>query len=446
MAIKAGQILHVANQFVVDRLQTGGAGNLNIPTEKIYELGNRQSVAVVRDVPDLTFTMDALDVSTEIEAILTGKNGDGGALSDPTPDAFGLDGTSGTKYDLASYKPIDVVSPWRTSNDGANWDAVRGVAIPNLSLESVSYRYGLRDNAGESFSLRGDSIFYIPGNPYMEEVVATAGQTAFTFAAGNLPDSPGNTALIYKEQGNSLYALSVSINGARLTPGVDYTETGTGFTLAVGAAVGDKVRFVYGSAKPKSYLQDVHQGVAVKPAAIRGKDIQVFIGDTVGDGSGAPLFWTGVQSVNIDWRVTLEDDYEFGNPRAVARDFADVPAVTGSIELKPATVDALFTKMRQIGGVASVDEIIGPNSSVALPLEIRLLNPESGGIPKGTDIPGGVSGTDVYDYGTVLKTLYIPDARFTLPGYEGRVQQKYTGTINVESDTGVLEVFRGRRF
>src|SRR4051812_44376091 len=271
MAIKAGQILHVANQFVVDRLQTAGPGDLNIPTEKIYELGNRQSVAVVRDVPDLTFTMDALDVSTEIEAILTGKNGDGGDLSNPVPDPFGVDGTSGTMYDLASYKSIDVVSPWRTANEGTNWDAVRGVAIPNLALESATYTYGLTDNAGESFSLRGDSIFYVPGNPYMEEITATAGQTAFPFAAGNLPAAPAE-ALLYRSSGVDTYALAVSVNNVRLTPGVDYTETPAGIELTVGAPVGAKVRLVYGSAKAKTYLQSVHQGTAIKPAAIRGKD------------------------------------------------------------------------------------------------------------------------------------------------------------------------------
>jgi hypothetical protein len=118
--------------------------------------------------------------------------------------------------------------------------------------------------------------------------------------------------------------------------------------------------------------------------------------------------------------------------------------VTGSIEIKPSSVDDLFAKIRQISGVTDPLQVVGPQSSVALPLEIRLLNPESGGIPKGTPIPGTVS--DVYDYGTVLKTIYIPDARFTLPGYSGTVQQKLVQTINFEGDTGAMSVYRGRRY
>lgn len=445
MAIKAGQMLHVGNQFLLDRLQTAGPGDLNIPTEKIYELGNRQSVAVVRDIPDLSFTADALDVSTEIEALLTGKNGDGTTAQETTPvvapDAFGLDGTTGTAYNLADSKPIDITSPWRTSNAGSNFAAVRGVVVPNLYLESASYTYGLTDNAGESFTLKGDSVFYVPGHPYTETFVGDGTDTAFPFLPANLPASPAE-ALLYMEQGKEIYALSVSVDSQRKLPGVDYTETATGITFLVPPAAGAKIQVVYGSGKAKDYTQAVHQGTSVKPAAIRGKDIQVFIGLS----GGLPFFWTGVQSASVNWSVTLEDDFEFGNPRAVARDFADVPAVTGSLDIKPSTIDDLFAKIRQIAGVTDPLQVVGPQSSVLLPLEIRLLNPESGGIPSGTDIPGGTPGTDVYEAGTVLKTLYIPDARFTLPGYSGQVQQKLTQTINFESDTGVLEIFRGRRY
>jgi hypothetical protein len=65
VAIKAGQIIHDAQGFVVDRIQTGGVSNLNIPEEKIYELGNFFTVATIRDIPDLSFDLESLDVSTE---------------------------------------------------------------------------------------------------------------------------------------------------------------------------------------------------------------------------------------------------------------------------------------------------------------------------------------------------------------------------------------------
>jgi hypothetical protein len=411
LAIKAGQILHAMNSFVIDRIQTATA-NLNIPTERVFELGNYQSVAVIRDLPDLTFNLECLDVDTEVEAILTGS-------------AAPLDDPDGTKYTLAVNRPMDIISPMKSAQ-GA-FDIVRGAAIPQLTLESANYRYGLRDNAGETFNLRGDSLFWIPGTPYLQThgpglpaPVPDGTIDAFPFV---------NTALLYTEQGQSRYALNVSVNGVRATPDVDYAETAAGITFTTPPPAGAIVRMVYGSATAASYPQSVHEGVTVKPAAIRGKDIQVYIGLE----GGQPYRWDGVQAFNVDFALTLEDVFEFGNPRAVERDRTDAPAVTGSLDLLPISTARLFDKLSRITGVPGTD-IIGPQSSVALPIEIRLLNPESGGTTDPLTPPG-----------TVLKTLYVPDARFTIPGYDGRVQANMAPTLNFESDEGILEVFKGTR-
>jgi hypothetical protein len=107
----------------------------------------------------------------------------------------------------------------------------------------------------------------------------------------------------------------------------------------------------------------------------------------------------------------------------VAQDY-DVPAVTGTVEVKPRDAAELLDRVRQIAGVATADEVVGPLSSAVLPLEILLHSP---------------------DDGAVLKTLYVPDARFSLPGYSGQVQQKLTTTFNWESDGGVLNAYRGAR-
>lgn len=432
MAIKAGQILHVANQFVVDRIQTGGAGALNIPQEKVFELGNYRSVGIVRDVPDLTFSLECLDVDTEVEALLVGK-------TNPYADA------AGTKYELALNKPIDITSPWKTPH-GA-FTSVHGVAVPNLYLESASYRYGLAENAGETFSLRGDSIYYIPGTPWQDL------RTGADVVAGALAFQHG-PALAYSESGVTRYALSVSIDGQRLVRGVDYTDTDTGITLLgdyVAPPAGAKISVVYGGATA-SFPQSgqtpfggtgaghlVHQDVSVKPAAIRGKDIDVFFstaipGVDLGAGVGAPveIRWPDVQSATLDWSVTLEEDREFGNPNAVGRDATDVPSVTGAIELKPRSVDAFYTRLRQITGVDDPTAIMGPNSSVAGALRVELRNPDS----------GGTTGSAI---GTVLKTHYVPAVRFTMPGYTGTVQSKMSTTLNFESEDGVLETYKGAR-
>jgi hypothetical protein len=435
MAIKAGQILHVMNQFVVDRIQTAGAGDLNIPQEKVFELGNYRSVGIVRDVPDLTFSLECLDVDTEVEALLTGS-------TDPLADA------TSTKYELANNKPIDIISPWKTPY-GA-FVSVHGVAVPYLYLESASYRYGLAENAGETFSLRGDSIFYIPGTPWQDVIAGDDLATdAHTFQHG--------PALAYLEGGVTRYALCVTVNGQRLIRGTDYTETASAVTFIgdyAGLGASDEISIVYGAdgdTDSATYPQSAatpfgsgnghltHQGTSIKPAAIRGKDIDVYFSTAIpgvdlgaGVGNAVEVRWPDVQSVNLNWSVTLEEDREFGNSFAVGRDATDVPAVTGSVELKPRSVDAFFARLRQITGVSDLDRIMGPQSSLTGALRVELRNPESGG-------------TTAVAAGTVLKTHYVPAARFTMPGYTGTVQQKMSTTLNFESDDGVLETFKGPR-
>lgn len=107
----------------------------------------------------------------------------------------------------------------------------------------------------------------------------------------------------------------------------------------------------------------------------------------------------------------------------VAQDY-DVPAVTGTIELKPRDVMELLERVRQIAGVSTADEVVGPLSTAVLPLEILLHSP---------------------DDGAVLKTLYVPDARFSLPGYSGQVQQKLSTQFSWESDGGVLVAYKGTK-
>lgn len=409
MAIKAGQILHDAQGFVIDRIQTAGPGNVNIPEEKIYELGNFQTVATVRDIPDLSFDLESFDMSTEFEAILTNQ--------DPTQTV------DGDEFDFNNSVPIDIISPFKAGQD--QYNIVRGIAIPYLTLERVVYRFGLRQNATQQFTLRGDAIYYIPGSPYYLEI-ANSGAGTYNFTDGGA--TPQNlTAIEYVEQGESVYALSIclkdSVTGAykRLFLGDDYTNTSTGFTLLEDlSGTYDTICVVFGSETEKTYPQGVHETASVKPAGIRGKDIDVYVGTA----DATPVFsrWSGVQSFETTRSVNLENDEEFGNTHYVSSDY-DTADVTGSIGIKPLNPEELWARVAEIANVAD-DKIVGPYTSALLPLEVRLMNPDSG---------------------DTVKTIYIPDARFTIPSIQGRVQTKLETTFNFTSDGGQLYVYKGER-
>lgn len=401
MAIKAGQILHVGNGFVVDRIQSAGVGNVNIPEEKIYELGNYQTVATIRDIPDLSFDMESFDMSTEIEALLLNR--------DPSATV------TGDEFDFAEHVPLDIISPFKAGSGAFN--IVKGIALPYLNLERVTYRFGLRQSATAQYTLRGDGIFYIPGSPYYQEFTNT-GASTYNFT---------NTALEYVESGDSYYAVSVCLKDStsaaykRMFLGDDYTNTSAGITLLEDlSGTYDTVCVVYGSATADTYAQSVHENASVKPAGVRGKDIDVY----VSDGAATPTWtrWTGVQSAEITRSVNIENDEEFGNTRFVASDY-DTADVTGSIGVKSVDVDELWTKIAEVSNVAT-NKIAGPLSSIPLGVEVRVSDP---------------------DTGTVLKTIYCPDARFTVPGIQGRVQTKLETTFNFTSDGGTMLVYDGAR-
>lgn len=408
MAIKSGELIHVGNQVVVHRAQSAGPGTVSIPTEKIYELGNYQSVATIRDIADLTFTLESFDVSAEMEAMLLGFTD-----YSTVPD--------GAELPLANVKPLDVASQFKRGRTDPNaFDIAASVVMPYLNCESISYRFGLRDNASQSLSLRGDSVFYTGGtSAYIELTDGTnTADQAVTLA---------NPGAVYN--GDTINgprrALGVTVvgSGKRLIYGSDYTEATAGgittITVQDPVPTTDQIRVVYQSETVAVYPQLTHIAAsAVRPAAIKGRDIEVRIG-----GLAITDRWSSIQSVTVEQRLTLERDEELGNAEAVANDF-DVPVVTGTVEVKPRDVAELMRRVRTIAGVTNDTEVVGPYQSALLPLEILLHSP---------------------DDGQVLKTLYVPDARFTLPAFQGQVEQKLTTTFNFESDGGILLAYKGNK-
>lgn len=404
MAVKAAQLIHDAYGFVIDRIQTGGSNNLNIPEEKIHEVGNFNTVATIRDIPDLSFDLESFDVSTELEALL--------CFDDPSA------AVNGDVYDLSNAVPIDIISPIK---DGWNvYTASNGVIIPYLTLESSAYRFNVRQNSTQQHTLRGDAYFYVrDGSPYYEEFNGNGVTATFNLA---------HTALPYNYKGQTHYAYEVCVVKAdktakRLFLGDDFTNTATSVTLTdpTIAPTGSTIKVVYASATASSYPQTVHQGVSVKPAALRGKDIDVYIGNT----AATPTFtrWSSVQSAEVNFRLTLDKDEEFGNAFYVAQDH-DVPEVSGSITVRPRDTADLYDKVYQVANVPD-NEVVGPNTSTFVPMEIRLSDP---------------------DTGARLKTFYIPDARFQIPALQGRVQQKTEVQFNFSSDGGTLKIYKGNRF
>jgi hypothetical protein len=177
------------------------------------------------------------------------------------------------------------------------------------------------------------------------------------------------------------------------------------------------LRATYGSTTAATYAQTVHQDVTVKPAAVRGKDIDIY----VNAGSGMTR-WTGIQSFEVSRKVNLDNDQEFGNHHYVSQDY-DTADVSGNFVVRPRDVQDLFNKIATVANVTT-SEVAGVLTSTGLPMEIRISHPETG---------------------ARVKTLYVPDARIQTPNVQGRVQSKVETTFNFTSDGGTLLAYKGVR-
>ncbi len=138
---------------------------------------------------------------------------------------------------------------------------------------------------------------------------------------------------------------------------------------------------------------------------MRGKDIDVYVGTN----SATPVFsrWTGVQSFEVTRRVTIENDEEFGNAHFVSQDY-DTPEVSGNIVVRPRDPQDLIDRIQRIAGVPS-GEVVGALKTVPLPIELRVNHP---------------------DTGVRLETIYLSDARVTIPSVQGRVDQRLDVTFS----------------
>ena len=404
MAIKAGQILHVADGFLVDRIQSAGAGSVNVNTERIEELGNYQAVATIRDIPDLSFEMETFDMGTELHELLF--NADSG-------DA------AGTKYDVEiDIKPMDIISPFK--GEGL-FTTVRGLIIPFLNVESLAYNFSLDNPGALTIGLRGDSIFYVPGSVYQEAFVGDGIATTFTFGAGT--GGVAGPALSTVLDGVTLFVLGAFVEDTLTTPStftrlkltLDYTETASDITFIATYPATTNMWVLYGNAAAATYAQGVHKAVAAAdPAAVKGRYVEVQLG-------AGPTKWLGVQSASVEWRATLERDEEFDNPFIVGSDF-DVPDVTGTITMKAATAAALFDQILAANTITSPEIVNASTDPAEIDLRLVVKSPEDG---------------------TIIQTLRVPDAQFDPNAIAGQVGNKLEVDFAFTSAGGDLDVYKG---
>lgn len=417
MSIHAGTILHIGGQNIIDRIQSAGLGDVRVPQDVIREVGNSNVVDKVAGDPDFTFTLESFDVSTELEALLTGKYG---ASSDPASGA-GAPDPDGTEYRWQDCETLNIVSPWKDANAGSGGTITGGHIIPAYYPTRINYRFGVTDNATTTVELGGGSYFYGDYAPVEQYEIGDSATTAF---------AADNNAASYRiggAGGTSFRRIfGVLVNGVPQIRGVDYTETGAntnavgaaGVTFTVAPATGAVIRFCYFTSAAQAFPDNLHPTSAAKPAAVRGRHICIYLGS-----GGARAKVGMVQAFELEATVDGEVEREFCNEESVGRR-VDGTDTTGTLTVRSRDADAYFDLLAKMTGVAKT-EVYGWLNDNPLPLEAQILNPKN---------PA-----------QVIKTLYVPDAKLQVPGTPARVNAPTDFAIQYESRSGTFSAFKGAK-
>src|SRR5213592_2450910 len=189
MSVHAGTILHLGGNNVIDRIQSAGLGDVRVPQDTIREVGNEYIVDKVPTDPSFTFTLETLDVSTEIEAWLKGKSG-----TDEDDGSAGPELAAAEEFKWQQAGFVNVISPWKDPLTGDTGHVEAGHLIPGYMPTRISYRFGVTDNAATTVELSGGSFYYGKGAPREDRSVGDAVKVAFDTADPAIPYRRGGAA------------------------------------------------------------------------------------------------------------------------------------------------------------------------------------------------------------------------------------------------------------
>lgn len=364
---------------------------VNFPTTDIDELGNEYHAGQTVDIPEVTATFQAMDVSVKLFAALTGTD----ATAYP---ALGVD--------INNLGDIDLVGVVKDANVS---DYIKSIHLRKCRITGFTYTYSVDAEATEEYTVAGNEKRW-----FKNDVVVDT----FDIGAGS-PQALSNTALVLK---NGNYCMTVVLDGEYLTEVAVAPATGEyycdGTNISFADAITSKLVVIY-HANPvgNNWVPVLDSSI---PAAIRGKNIPVSLAAGTVD---------RVQSISVRGTFPNTVIKEQGNTNIVGT-ITQVPQVTGDLSVLDTDLELialLTTGQLNPSGVTEFRDC--EFTATGISLEIKLHDPASG----------------CGNIGNVLKTVYIPAVTVTSEGNTTNVGGNVTQTFGWKSTTGACIVYSGAR-
>jgi len=133
----------VAIVIGVDNLERAQAVsvNCNFNPQPVREMGNRQIVGYINQVPEVTGTITVLDTDTDLIALLSGSQ------TTDTEMPMGQCAASGVALEIKLQDPSDCSEPF---------GVIKTVYLPSVSMTSEGFTSNVNDNAQQTIDWRSD--------------------------------------------------------------------------------------------------------------------------------------------------------------------------------------------------------------------------------------------------------------------------------------------------
>lgn len=357
---------------------------MTLPTTVVDELGRKLHVGVTTEIPEVTVTMEAFDVSHNTFAYLTGSTG----------STFPLSGAS-----ITEFKNVDVIGQIR---DASTKNIVNALYVKRGIVTGMDASFDVRANSTVSYTVSANSKKEF-GKPVVYDkgtISATSGLT--------LSQTP---LYLTRTSGYIIDAYRTGTDGSTnyLDEGTDFTVTGTNVSFnGINNSVGDTVWVTYCANISKTFegLDDT------APAAIQGKYVPLTI---------SLSNVKRVQSATVRVAFNAETILEMGGLGKPVGYEIGIPDVTGDITVLK-TDNEILSLLEGVTYPTTVENDM-EYAKTTLPLKIQLKDPRN---PT-----------------KVALTYYVPSVTFTAEGDSDTVNQSMEETFSWQSTTGELIIMSG---
>jgi hypothetical protein len=213
-----------------------------LPNTTINELGNPGHAGIITDIPEVTATFQAFDVSHKIFAYLTGQN----------PASYPLAGV-----DVSNLGFVDLIAYVKEASVA---EMLKCIHVKYMRITDFTFTYTVDGESTEEYSCAGSEKRYFSNDVIVD--------------SGNLAGGAFTLSYTPKQLKNSNYVLSLIVDGVWKTENTDYSVVGT--TVTVSGGTTEHVLAVYHTLSGVMAWTNISDSSV--PAAIRGKNVPVTIG------------------------------------------------------------------------------------------------------------------------------------------------------------------------